>query len=56
MARYRRTDLKTFDIEDMNFRLKKIPKIYQDIYERDLEPTDYSYKILTRAYKKKKKK
>lgn len=54
MARYRGTDLKTFDIEDMNFRLKKIPKIYQDIYEHNLEPTDYSYIILTRAYKKKK--
>ena len=47
-------DLMTFDIEDMNFRLKKIPRIYQDIYEHDLEPTDSSYKILTRAYKKKK--
>lgn len=29
-------DLSAFDLEDMNFRVKKIPRIYADIYERDL--------------------
>lgn len=45
-------DLDVFDLDDMNFRLKKIPRIYADIYESDLEPTEYSLKILNREYKK----
>jgi hypothetical protein len=37
----------------MNFRLKKVPRIYRDIYEEDLEPTQRSMGILTRRYLKK---
>ncbi len=47
-------DLDTFDIDDMNFRLKKVPRIYADCYEYELEPTKQSIKILQREYLKKK--
>lgn len=45
-------DLETFDIDDMNFRLKKVPRIYREIYEYSLEPTVRSLRLLERAYKK----
>ena len=45
-------DLSTFDRDDMNFRLKKIPRIYSDIYEHRLEPTKQSMDLLMRKYKK----
>lgn len=45
-------DLKKFDLNDMNFRLKKVPRIYSDIYELDLEPTERSMDILDRRYLK----
>ena len=45
-------DLSTFDRDDMNFRLKKIPRIYSDIYEHRLEPTKQSMDLLMRNYKK----
>ncbi|MGI6669503.1 MAG: plasmid pRiA4b ORF-3 family protein [Acetivibrionales bacterium] len=45
-------DLKRFDINDMNFRLLKVPRIYADIYERNLEPTKQSMDILERKYLK----
>lgn len=43
-------DLEVFDIDDMNFRLLKIPRIYSDLYEHDLEPTRQSMDILERRY------
>ena len=43
-------DLETFDIDDMNFRLLKVPRIYSDIYEFDLAPTRRSIDILQRRY------
>lgn len=45
-------DLAAFDLEDINFRLKKIPRIYADLYEYDLEPTRQSMALLTREYKR----
>ncbi len=45
-------DLLSFDIDDMNFRLKKVPRIYADIYERELDPTKQSLELLERKYKK----
>ena len=45
-------DLSKFDIEDMNFRLKKVPRIYADAYEYGLEPTKRSLDLLNRKYKK----
>ena len=39
----------------MNFRLKKVPRIYADCYEYELEPTKQSMKILNREYLKDKK-
>lgn len=44
-------DLSTFDLEDVNFRLKKLPRIYTDIYEYGIEPTLQSMKLLRREYK-----
>ena len=43
-------DLAAFDIDDMNFRLKKVPRIYADAYEHGLEPTRQSMDLLTRKY------
>lgn len=45
-------DLNRFDIEDMNFRLKKLPRIFADIYENDLEPTQRSVDLIERKYMK----
>lgn len=45
-------DLSTFDLEDMNFRLKKIPRIYRDLYEYDYAPTKQSLNLLDRNYKR----
>lgn len=45
-------ELGSFDVEDINFRLKRVPRIYKDIYEYDLEPTKHSINILERKYKK----
>jgi len=49
-------DIESFDIDDMNFRLSKIPRIYSDIYEYNLEPTKRSMDILERRYLKRKNK
>lgn len=43
-------NLALFDQEDCNFRLKKLPRIYRDIYQFGYEPTQASIKLLTRAY------
>ena len=43
-------DLDSFDLDDMNFRLKKLPRIFCDIYEKDLEPTQRSIDIILRKY------
>lgn len=45
-------DLAAFDLDDMNFRLKKIPRIYANAYEFGLEPTKQSLNLLMRKYKK----
>lgn len=45
-------DLASFDLDDMNYRLKKVPRIYADIYEYGLEPTKQSMALLMRKYKK----
>jgi len=48
-------DLNHFDINDMNFRLLKVPRIYSDIYEYNMEPTKRSMDILERKYLKPRK-
>ena len=45
-------DLLSFDSNDMNFRLKKIPRIYRDIYEYGVQPTQRSINLLERKYLK----
>ena len=43
-------DLSKCDLEDLNFRLRKLPRIFKDSYEYGLEPTERSMKILERDY------
>lgn len=45
-------DLSSFDLNDMNYRLKKVPRIYAYAYEYGLEPTKQSMALLLREYKK----
>ena len=47
-------DMEAFDRDDMNFRLKKLIRVYRDLYEGHLEPTEQSYKLLYREYKERK--
>ncbi len=44
-------DLAKCDLYDLNFRLKKLPRIFRDSYEYGLERTERSIKILERDYK-----
>lgn len=44
-------DLDTFDLADMNLRLQKLPRIFKQIYEERLEPTEQSIQLINRAYK-----
>jgi len=44
-------DLEAFDIEDMNFRLKKLLRVYRECYEYEYEPTQKSLSLLLREYK-----
>ena len=46
-------DITAFDIDDMNFRLKKIPRIYKQCYEDQLQPTQKSIDLIERKYLKK---
>lgn len=43
-------DLLSFDIDDINYRLKKVPRIYADVYEHELKPTKQSLDLLDRKY------
>jgi hypothetical protein len=45
-------DLRHFDINDMNYRLLRIPRIFAEIYEYDNEPSKRSLAILQRQYPK----
>lgn len=43
-------DITAFDLDDMNFRLKKIPRIYKQCYEDRLAPTQKSIDLVEREY------
>jgi hypothetical protein len=43
-------DLEAFDVDDANFRLKKLMRVYKEIYEYGYEPTDRMLKVLLREY------
>lgn len=43
-------DLSSVDVTDMNFRLKKVPRIYRDLYEFGFAPTQQSINLLERKY------
>ena len=45
-------DLIVFDIDDINFRLKKLPHIFKESYEYGYEPTQRSIDLINRKYKK----
>ena len=44
-------DLSKCNLDDLNFRIKKLPRIFKDSYEYGLEPTERAIKILDREYK-----
>lgn len=44
-------NLEEFDIVDMNFRLKKLLRVYRDIYEYNYPPSEESLNLLLREYK-----
>jgi hypothetical protein len=44
-------DLGHFDIDDMNYRLKRVPRIYANSYEKDMEPSQRSIDLLARRKK-----
>lgn len=46
-------DLTEFDREDINFRIKKLLRIYRDIYEYEILPTKKSEDLWMRRYKNK---
>ena len=39
-----------FDVEDMNFRMRKLTRIYKERYEQELRPTMKQIKIIKRKY------
>ena len=43
-------DLSQCDLDDLNFRLKKLPRIFRESYEYGIEPSERSIKILERDY------
>ncbi len=43
-------DLTAFDLDDMNFRLKKLPRIFRESYEYGYEPTQRSIDLIERKY------
>lgn len=45
-------DINHFDREDLNFRMKKLVRVYKDIYEYRYEPTQKSIDIIERKYLK----
>ena len=45
-------DLSAFDLQDLNFRLKKIPRIFRELYEYGYAPTKRSIALLDRNYLK----
>ena len=47
-------DIMAFNMGDMNFRLKKIPRIYKQCYEDRLRPTQKSIDLIERKYLKRK--
>ena len=47
-------DMAAFDLDDMNYRLKKIPRIYKQCYENELTPTQQSIDLIEREYLRKK--
>ena len=44
-------DLTVFDLDDMNLRLKKVPRIYMDLYEHGKYPSQQSIDFLERKYR-----
>ncbi len=45
-------DLTSFDLDDMNFRLKKLPQIFLNIYEKEMLPSTQSMNLILRNGRK----
>ena len=43
-------DINAFDLDDMNYRVKKLPRVYQQSYEQFLSPTKKSIDLIERRY------
>ena len=43
-------DLTKCELDDLNYRVKKLPRVFRDSYEYGLEPTEKSIKIIERDY------
>lgn len=43
-------ELERFDIDDVNFRLKRVPRIYRELYELGYAPSKRSIALLERKY------
>ncbi len=46
----KRIDISAFDMDDINFRIKKLLRVYRDIYEYGIEPSRQMIKVLERDY------
>lgn len=44
-------DMKAFDRDDMNFRLKKLIRVYRGLYEHDMVPSRNAIGLIEREYK-----
>jgi len=45
-------NLDTFDIDEANYRIKKLLRVYKDIYEHRIEPSDNMIRLILREDKK----
>ena len=43
-------DMTAFDLDDLNYRVKKIPRIYKQCYKDQLTPTQQSIDLIERKY------
>ena len=46
-------DMNGVDLDDLNFRIKNIPQIYKNIYEKRKVPSEKSINLINRSYKRK---
>lgn len=45
-------NMELFDVDDINFRLKKLPRIYKNCYENSRAPSQRAIDLIERSYQK----